>query len=199
MIGGGPLHTATGKRRHCRRKLLVVSLAMAPVLLALSGLSFPVYAHEAGALDRAAVRERACMTASERTAWHMRVLQTQMMIGALQCRGRRAAGQREGYNRFVLRYRPVLKTQSAVFVAFIRRWAGSVSHPVDREVTRIANRLSLAAQAKPDFCAQIAAFGEAIIKKNPPSFGALFALMPLSLDPPVAACSTGSGAQPADE
>ncbi len=142
---------------------------------------------------------QACMTAVERTAWRTRVLQTQMMIGALQCRGRRAAGQREGYNRFVLRYRPVLKTQAAVFVAFVRRRAAAGAHAVDREVTRIANELSLAAQADPDFCARIAAFGAAITAEDPPGLGALFALMPLALEPPLPLCGAGAAGRVADE
>ncbi len=184
-------------RQACGRMATLAVLAA----ISLSAVFCPsVAAGEASADGGAGAPHRVCMTASERTAWQMRVLQTQMMIGALQCRGRHAAGQREGYNRFVRRYRPVLKTQAAIFVVFVRHWAeGPRSRRVDREVTRIANQLSLAAGKDPDFCERIAAFGAALNADEPPALGALFTLMPLTLAPPLRVCPEGGGARIAED
>ena len=101
-----------------------------------------------------------CLTREEAKGHQLRVLQTQLMVGALQCRGESAAGQRSYYNSFVQRYGPELLAGHRSLEGYFRRQFGAAYQSrLDSHITSIANLVSLESQKVDDFCGQIAALG----------------------------------------
>jgi hypothetical protein len=84
-----------------------------------------------------------CLTPVEKTAFEVRMLQTELMVATLTCRGvgnRDYAGQ---YATFVNRHRDGLKTHSTVFQGhFKRAYSGGGQVQLDRYVTSLANDYS---------------------------------------------------------
>ena len=111
----------------------------------------------------AAVAASACLTAAEAEAHQLRVLQTQLMVGALQCRGDSEAGQRANYNDFIRRYGPELQSGHRALEAYFRRQFGAAyQKQLDAHITVIANQVSQESQNVSDFCARIAVVGSAL-------------------------------------
>ncbi|MCG8507083.1 MAG: hypothetical protein MI755_20930 [Sphingomonadales bacterium] len=110
-----------------------------------------------------AIAASACLTAAETDAHQLRVLQTQLMVGALQCRGDSEAGQRANYNNFVRRYGPELLAGHRTLEAYFRRQFGAAyQRKLDAHITVIANEVSQESQNVADFCARIAVVGGAL-------------------------------------
>lgn len=84
-----------------------------------------------------------CLTPVEKTAFEVRMLQTELMVATLTCRGvsnRDYAGQ---YAIFVNRHREGLKSHSTVFQGhFKRAYGGGGQVQLDRYVTSLANDYS---------------------------------------------------------
>lgn len=97
-----------------------------------------------------------CLTPVEKTAFEVRMLQTELMVATLTCRGvnsRDFAGQ---YATFVNRHREGLKSHSTVFQGhFKRSYAGGGQTQLDRYVTSLANDYSRASMTGAGaFCEQ---------------------------------------------
>jgi hypothetical protein len=92
-----------------------------------------------------AVASARCLTPVEKTAFEVRMLQTELMVATLTCRGvnsRDFAGQ---YAIFVNRHREGLKSHSTVFQGhFKRAYGGAGQTQLDRYVTSLANDYSRA-------------------------------------------------------
>lgn len=108
------------------------------------------------AVSSAAVAQD-CATSAEREAHIMRHLQTQLMVGALSCRGPRDLGQRDQYNRFVERHGPALRGHAEVFLGFFeRRYGTHHQAQIDGYITDMANMLAVESARMPEFCDKIA-------------------------------------------
>lgn len=97
-----------------------------------------------------------CLTPAEKTAFEMRVLQTELMVATLTCRG---VGNRDfsaQYNSFVESHRDALKSHATVFREhFKRSFGGKGEAQLDRYVTSLANDLSRASMmGTGTFCPQ---------------------------------------------
>ncbi len=109
-----------------------------------------------------------CITPAEREAKMVRHLQTELMIGALQCRGSRDAGQRGLYNRFVKAHRVTLRREADVLrTYFARRHGAGSDAALDSHVTGIANRISSASRSIDDFCSRVALFATDLLDATP--------------------------------
>jgi hypothetical protein len=113
--------------RHPVRRSIVAAACVAATLLNASS----------------AVANSRCLTPVERTAFEVRMLQTELMVATLTCRGvnnRDFAGQ---YATFVNRHREGLKSHSNVFQGhFKRSYGGGGQVQLDRYVTSLANDYS---------------------------------------------------------
>lgn len=110
-----------------------------------------------------AIAASACLSAAEADAHQLRVLQTQLMVGALQCRGDSETGQRANYNNFIRRYGPELLSGHRTLEAYFRRQFGAAyQRKLDAHITVIANQVSQESQNVADFCARISVVGSAL-------------------------------------
>ncbi len=126
------------------------------------------------------------------------MLQTQLMVAALSCRGRRADGHVALYNDIVRTRRQELKQAADHFRRAATRMGGAGA--VDRLVTAIANRVTSRALEEPDFCARAAALARAIRAVPDTPLETFAALMPIRLPlPPPASCPATDGRLVADE
>lgn len=103
-----------------------------------------------------------CLTPPEKTAFEVRMLQTELMVATLTCRGvgnRDFSGQ---YATFVNRHRDGLKNHSTVFQGhFSRTYGGGGQTQLDRYVTSLANDYSRASMTGAGaFCEQQGALFE---------------------------------------
>jgi len=123
-----------------------------------------------------------CVTQSERAAMAVRHIQTQLMVGALACRGSKDLGQRDLYTKFVLENRQSLGRHARALRGYFARLYGSDAQTrLDRHVTGIANRISRDAGRQADFCEKIVTFGENVLANDlKPA-----ELLPLSASAPV--------------
>ena len=104
-----------------------------------------------------------CLSDADRAAFEMRHLQTQLMVGAIQCRGERDLGQRYYYNRFAKTQRDLITRSNAALKAFFKRTHGRAYRgELDTYVTDLANTVSSASRHVEDFCAQVADTGLAL-------------------------------------
>lgn len=83
-----------------------------------------------------------CLTPPEKTAFEVRMLQTELMVATLTCRGVPGRDFSKQYERFVNLHRDGLKRQSEVFQAHFKRRGGATQ--MDRYVTALANDYSQA-------------------------------------------------------
>lgn len=114
-----------------------------------------------------AAQAQSCLTQSERAAMAMRHIQTQLMVGALACRGSDDMGQRRLYTGFVLGNRQSLGRHGRALQAYFARLYGSDAQTrLDRHVTGVANRISRDANRQDDFCSRIAAFGRTVLSSD---------------------------------
>lgn len=88
-----------------------------------------------------------CRPSPEETALHVRALKEEMMVGALSC------DSRIGYNEFVRKFEPQLKTSGARMKAAFRSHGGESE--MDRFNTKLANEAMRQHMEKgtPVFCA----------------------------------------------
>ena len=134
-----------------------------------------------------------CLSAKDHMAHQVRILQTQMMVGALQCRGRKDLGQRQLYNQFVQSHQSALSAHGAVLISYFKREYGATHKAhLDKHITSLANQISAAVRVQPDFCQRIAGLGE-IVRDGSQDLEQIVDLpitLPLSASPKV--CMAGS-------
>ncbi len=136
-----------------------------------------------------------CLSADDRMAHQVRLLQTQMMVGALQCRGRKDLGQRQLYNQFVENHQSALAEHGAALISYFKREYGAAHKThLDKHITKLANQISAAVRTQPDFCQRIAGIGE-MVRDGSLDLEQMIDLpitVPLSADPKV--CMAGNNA-----
>jgi Ni/Co efflux regulator RcnB len=109
----------------------------------------------AASLVAAPVAEAAtkCATAKERTAMHVRVMQTELMVAALSCRavpGRDFTGQ---YNAFVQRHGEKLVTHGRILTSYFQtRYGEGYRKKLDEFITALANDASRRSMNSTTFC-----------------------------------------------
>jgi len=105
-----------------------------------------------------------CMKPAEAVAEHVRILQTELMVGALKCARRPQLALRAKYNAFVQAYTPQLIGYSEVLKGYFMRQHGPAFRPhMDRHITALANAVSRQSTAMDDYCERIASVGEALL------------------------------------
>ncbi len=136
-----------------------------------------------------------CVTHAEREAKMVRHLQTELMIGALRCRGSRDAGQRRLYERFVEVHRATLRREAEVLRAYFeRRHDVGSGAALDRHVAGLAGRISSASRSIDDFCSRVARFATGLLEDAPAALSeaAAHAPVPYVADEPL--CRMGTAA-----
>lgn len=105
----------------------------------------------------AEARSSSCFTQSEWQAAHVRILQTELQVAALECANvpqRDYSGQ---YNTFVTRYHQQLAENGKILTAHFRRVYGKASgSQLDQFVTKVANDASDRSMTSHTFCADSA-------------------------------------------
>lgn len=143
-----------------------------------------------------AAQAQICVSPQDRAAFEFRHMQTQLMMGAIQCRGSRDLGQRATYNRFARENRPLINRMNGDLIAFFRRQHGrDYRAHLDRYVTDLANRVSAASRRADDFCTDVAALGAALSSSAAPAWHAGIKSAPLPVSAPHPACSKVTAAR----
>lgn len=96
-------------------------------------------------LGTSAFADSRCLTPPERTAFEVRMLQTELMVATLTCRGVPGRDFSKQYESFVITHRDGLKRQSEVFQGHFKRGGGATQ--MDRYVTSLANNYSQASMS----------------------------------------------------
>ena len=92
-----------------------------------------------------------CTKPLEWTAFQVRQLQTELMVGALRC------GLRDDYNGFAVKFQPVLVKNGKVMAGYFQRvYGGEGISRQDRFVTSLANDISkMSGEGQPFTCARV--------------------------------------------
>ncbi len=179
--------------RHCGRPGALWGMILLAGVLLWGGS--PSSLRAAGVDEQA--RAPLCLDPAQSHGWRVRVLQTQLMVAALSCRGRRADGHVALYNEIVRTRRAELRQAAEHFRRAAARMGGAGA--VDRLVTEIANRVTRQALEEPDFCARSAALARAIRAVPDAPLDLFTDMMPVRLQPPLATCPGSAGPLVADE
>jgi hypothetical protein len=95
----------------------------------------------AGAAAVKAAKPNSCVSSTEKLALDTRVLQTELLIGALSC------GQGEQYNQFVTSFQPQLQEQGGHLISLFQRIHGAKgADKLNEFVTNLANDASKRSQ-----------------------------------------------------
>jgi len=97
----------------------------------------------------AAVNAASCESDAERAAFHVRSLQTELMVAALTC------GNRDNYNEFAIKFKgPLIESGQYLKKGFRAAYGPQAERQLNAYVTALANRLSARSVAGRDsFCA----------------------------------------------
>lgn len=98
--------------------------------------------------DAATTKGKPCVTTQEMAALDGRVLESDLLVGALSC------GQSEPYNSFMQKFRPVMTERARTVQAMFQRFYGKSSgREFDAFVTRLGNDSALRSiQMQLEFC-----------------------------------------------
>lgn len=98
--------------------------------------------------EAAATKAKPCVTSQEMAALDGRVLESDLLVGALSC------GQSEPYNSFMQKFRPVMTERARTVQAMFQRFYGKgSSREFDAFITRLGNDSALRSiQMQLDFC-----------------------------------------------
>ena len=121
-----------------------------------------------------AAHAAACADAEEQTVLQTRILQTELMVGALSC------GKRDLYNQFVEKFKPVLADRGTTLrLLFQKRHASGAKRELDSFITRMANAASRRSFEQPDgYCAQSARMFKRALALRPDGLAAYAAALP---------------------
>lgn len=145
------------------------------------------------ALAVSGAADAACLTKAERDARIARHLQTQLMVGALQCRGGKDQGQRAHYNRFIQDHQAELAAHGEALITSFRKSDGAAHQKaLDSYVTRLANEISLQSQLNPRYCDQVAALGVLMTSSAPDKWRRAQKTAPVSVETGGQMCTAGS-------
>lgn len=123
-----------------------------------------------GADTSSAMAASRCLTQQEKTAFQVRMLQTELMVATLTCRGMSKHDFSKEYGAFVETHRSGLRSHSEVFQShFKRAYGGSGQTQLDRYVTSLANDYSRASMTgQGAFCDQQGALFDKAANVKPP-------------------------------
>ncbi len=98
--------------------------------------------------EAATTKGKPCVTTQEMAALDGRVLESDLLVGALSC------GQSEPYNAFMQKFRPVMSERARTVQAMFQRFYGKGSNrEFDAFVTRLGNDSALRSiKMQLDFC-----------------------------------------------
>ncbi len=106
--------------------------------------------------------DAARLSGEEQTAFHVRKIQTELMVAALSCKHRFYRNQ---YDNFVLTYQSQLVNYGGVLRRyFARRYGSGSTSRLDKYITAIANQASLRSMTLPEFCSISAELYDAVIR-----------------------------------
>jgi hypothetical protein len=105
-----------------------------------------------------------CLKPKERTAVHVRMLQTELMVAALSCRAVPGRDFTAEYNSFVRKHGDRLVGHARVLQAYFSSTYGSESRRhLDAFITSLANDASRRSMSSPTFCDEsVGLFHEAL-------------------------------------
>ncbi len=156
------------RNRMAKRMMMpLAGLALAGLPLAglpLAGLALAIAAVAPAHATTAS--DDACVTAEEHQALSLRVLQTNLMVGALTC------GHHQTYNQFIRRFSSTLSDRGQDMRAFFSRQYGRKGDErLNQFVTALANQASRDAtrQSTQDFCRGANRSLEEVLKLTPES------------------------------
>lgn len=157
-----------------RRKVLSATLGLAIVITSTA----PVAA--------------SCGSREESAAFHVRALQTELMVAALSCRG---VGYDQRYAQFVQKFGPTLGTHSKALQAYFKkRYGGQGTKQLDRYVTSIANDASHRSMVEGAFCQSAAGLFDSTMKVERKDLGTYAASLPFANGPSTQLACAGSSA-----
>ncbi|MBM3526016.1 MAG: hypothetical protein FJX57_23960 [Alphaproteobacteria bacterium] len=138
-----------------------------------------------------------CLTPQEKTAFQVRMLQTELMVATLTCRGMSKHDFSKQYGSFVETHRAGLRSHSEVFQGhFKRSYGGGGATQMDRYVTSLANdysRSSMMGQGA--FCDQQGPLFEKAAAVQPKDLAGFANERAAGRSIGVAACGEGSAGQ----
>lgn len=106
--------------------------------------------------------DAARLSGEEQTAFHVRKIQTELMVAALSCKHRFYRNQ---YDNFVLTYQSQLVNYGGVLRRyFARRYGAGSTGRLDKYITAIANQASLRSMTVPEFCSISAELYDAVTR-----------------------------------
>lgn len=101
-------------------------------------------------LSVSAVAAQTCLSDRERAAVQVRLLQTELMVATLSCRG---GDYTQRYNAFVSKFMPELNEHGKSLKTYFAREHGKAANArLDAFITRVANEFSLRSMNEPDYC-----------------------------------------------
>ncbi len=125
-----------------------------------------------------------CLSDAAVKADKIRVLQSTLMVAALQCAHKPELGLDAKYNQFVTRNRGPLGVHAEVLKAhFQARYRADYVTQLNRYVTRVANVISLGSFDDPRFCENAAVLGSAALKSDRAAVRAASFPMPIASQP----------------
>jgi response regulator RpfG family c-di-GMP phosphodiesterase len=120
-----------------------------------------------------------CPTNKEMQANHVRVLQTELMVAALQCRSHEQLQLDAKYNRFVHQFKGALSQHSSALKEHFRRaYGGEHQRRLDTYVTQLANQLSRRGVNDAEFCAKAAPLFDQVLSVKPSELGTFSDTLP---------------------
>lgn len=128
-----------------------------------------------------------CAQPTEHQALDLRVLQTELMVGALTC------GLRDSYNSFVNGYHTELSHGGKVMKTYFDRTYGKDGgRQMNRFVTSLANETSTRSLNMPqdEYCAQTAKLYALVMKQKPGHMANFVSDTPISGQHGIRACET---------
>jgi len=112
-----------------------------------------------------------CFTESEWRAAHVRILQTELQVAALECANVAGASYNDQYTAFVARFQERLKANATILKAhFQRSYGGDWGRQLDIYVTKVANDASDRSMQDMKFCANSASVFQQALAIEIPQF-----------------------------
>jgi len=151
----------------------------------------------------------ACFTETEWRAAHVRILQTELQVAALECANVAGASYNDEYGNFIARFQDRLKTNATVLKSHFQRvYGGDWGRQLDIFVTKVANEASDRSMQDMKFCANSAGLFQTALAIEKPQFeqaaidhvtdhGEVGEECPVKAPPPVQAAAKPAKAKPA--
>jgi hypothetical protein len=112
-----------------------------------------------------------CVTAPEKTAFDVRMMQTELMVATLTCRTVPGRDFSSEYNEFITKHRASVQKNGSVFQRHFKRNYGEAAQTrQDRYVTSLANDYSQVSMGSPTFCADHAPVFQRLASIGPKEF-----------------------------